>query len=219
MDTRGISTVSLALAVPPVPLSVDVILPVTLVQEPTVLPVIVTETAHVPLAGILPLAKAIERKSAATVTVPPQEVVAEFEFATIIPAGRGSVKATPPRYHEFGLPRVKVSVVLAPNAIVLAPNALTIVGGDVTGVLTGTKARPVTTPAGPRAFGGCVPMLATCPLASTPKAAMLWLVEFAANKKLPVSLSARTRGPTPPEGNGEPETAVSVVSAPLPPTW
>jgi hypothetical protein len=133
MDTRETATVSVALAVPPAPLSVDVIFPVTFVQEPAVVPVIVAETVHVPLAGILPLARAIERKLAATVTVPPQDVVTEFEFATIIPAGRGSVKATPLRYHEFGLPSVKVNVVLVPNVIVLAPNALAIDGGAVTG--------------------------------------------------------------------------------------
>ena len=71
---------------------------------------------------------------AVAVAVPPQLLVRAFGVATIIPAGRLSVKATPLSETVFaaGLVRVKVSEVTPFNGTLAAPKAFAITGGATT---------------------------------------------------------------------------------------
>src|SRR5262249_11415405 len=91
----GATTVIDALAVPPVPPSVDVIFPLVLFLTPAVVPVTSTRTVHVPVAAIVPPLNVSVVSPAFGVNVPPHAVFAFGVAATCKPAGSESVNATP----------------------------------------------------------------------------------------------------------------------------
>ena len=92
----GASTLTLAVAVPPVPPSVEVTLPVVLVCNPAAVPVTFTENVHEPLAAIVPPLRLIEFVPATAVIVPaPQVPVRPFGVEMTRPAGNVSLNATP----------------------------------------------------------------------------------------------------------------------------
>jgi hypothetical protein len=127
----GDSTVIVAVAVPPGPLSVEVTLPVVLTFTPDVVPRMMTLNVHEPLAASVPPDREMVDEASVAVTVPaPQEPVSPLGVATITPAGKLSVKATPlSEAPALGLLMVKVKVVFVWTSIKAAPNALLIVGG------------------------------------------------------------------------------------------
>src|SRR5947207_1484213 len=93
----GASTFTLADAVPPVPPSLDVTLPVVLFCKPAATPVTFTENVQEPLAAILPPERLITLVPAVAVIVPPppQPPASPFGVATTRPAVRVSLKLTP----------------------------------------------------------------------------------------------------------------------------
>src|SRR5438309_1451250 len=92
----GASTFTLAVAVPPVPPSVEVTFPVVLVCRPAAVPVTFTENVQELLAAIVPLLRLIEFEPAVAVIVPaPQVPVKPFGVETTRPAGSVSLNATP----------------------------------------------------------------------------------------------------------------------------
>jgi len=92
----GAITLMLAEAVPPVPPSVEVTLPVVLFLVPAVVPVTFTLNVQELLAAIVPPERLITPVPAVAVTVPaPQVPVRPFGVATTRPAGKVSLKATP----------------------------------------------------------------------------------------------------------------------------
>src|SRR6476469_9544352 len=92
----GATTLTLAEAVPPVPPSVDVTLPVVLFCCPAAVPVTFTENVHELLAGMVPPERLITPVPAVAVMVPaPQIPVRPFGVETTRPAGSVSLKATP----------------------------------------------------------------------------------------------------------------------------
>src|SRR6266853_1481650 len=135
----GATTVSSAvLLVAPVPPSVEVTAPVVLLLSPAVVPVTSTEKVHEePAAGEavkVPPDRLMVLLPAVAVIVPlPQEPVTLGVAATTRPAGKLSVNATPLRaLAVFGLVMVKLSVLLAFNAMLVGLKALLIVGGATT---------------------------------------------------------------------------------------
>jgi len=126
----GAMTVVVSLAVLPVPPFVEVTAPVVLFFTPAVEPVTVTLNVQLPLAAIEPPLNAIV-SGAVVVNVPPHWVVEEA--ATVKPAGRVSVTATPVKaVPAFGFVIVKLNVVVPFNRMVAAPNDLLIEGGATT---------------------------------------------------------------------------------------
>ena len=93
----GASTFTLADAVPPVPPSVDVTLPVVLFCNPAAVPVTLTAKVHDELAAIVPPDRLIVLLPAVAVMVPPppQVPTSPFGVATTNPAGKVSLKPTP----------------------------------------------------------------------------------------------------------------------------
>ncbi len=92
----GATTLMLAEAVPPVPPSVEVTLPVVLFLVPAVVPVTFTLNVQVPPAAIVPPERLIAPEPATAVTVPaPQVPVRPFGVETTRPVGKVSLKATP----------------------------------------------------------------------------------------------------------------------------
>jgi hypothetical protein len=91
----GASTLTLAEAVPPVPPSVEVTLPVVLFCSPAAIPVTLIEKVQEPLAAIDPPDKLITFVPAVAVIVPPQVPVCPFGVEMINPAGSVSLNATP----------------------------------------------------------------------------------------------------------------------------
>lgn len=130
MET-GLATVKLADAVFPVPPLVEVTAPVVFVYWPDAAPVTVTLNWHWLFALIVAPDNAIP-VGAVVVNVPPQTVL--VLLATVKPEGNVSVNATPLRATVLatGLVIVKVSEVVAFNAIVAGLNALAIEGGATT---------------------------------------------------------------------------------------
>jgi len=128
----GATTVRVAvLLVDPGPVSVALTGPLVLFFTPGVAPVTITLIMQLPPAPIEPPVSEIV-PGAVVVSVPPPQVV-ELPFATVRPAGRVSVNATPVIASDaFGLVIVNVSDVVVPTGIVAAPNALLIVGGAAT---------------------------------------------------------------------------------------
>src|SRR5437764_2958422 len=91
-------TVRMALAVPPVPPSVDVTAPLTLFLAPVVVPTTSTLTVHAAFAATPPpLLNVSVPAPGAGAHVPPHVVLAFAVFATCKPAGRASVKPRPLR--------------------------------------------------------------------------------------------------------------------------
>ena len=132
VNVGGPITVTLALEVLPVPLSVEVTC-TELFFTPAVVPCTSTETVHKALAASVPLDRLTDPEPATAVAVPPQVLFRLLCVATTSPAGRLSVKASPVRVKPvFGFWRVKVSEVVPFKGIEAAPNALVMVGGEAT---------------------------------------------------------------------------------------
>src|SRR5438067_8862335 len=124
----GTATVTTAVAVPPVPPSFDVTLPVVFVFRPTVVPVTFTANEHeAPPASVTP-----ERAAAFAdrmIVPPPQLPVSPSGVAMSSPLGSVSVTPIPVSVVVLGLVRVKVSVVVCPISSLGTPKLLVIVGG------------------------------------------------------------------------------------------
>ena len=140
----GASTLMLAEAVPPVPPSVEVTLPVVLVCKPAAMPVTFTENVQEPLAAIVPPLRLITFVPAVAVIVPaPHVPVRPFGVEITKPAGRVSLKATPVSPTVvFGLVIVKLKLVEPFRGMLAAPKALAMVGGATT-VMEALEVLPV----------------------------------------------------------------------------
>jgi hypothetical protein len=129
----GASTLRLAVAVPPVPPSVEVTLPVVLTCNPATVPVTFTENVQEPLAAIVPPLRLTTFVAwVAVIVPPPQAPVSPFGVEMTRPAGSVSLKPTPVSVVVFGFVMVKLSEVDPFSGILAAPNALLIVGGATT---------------------------------------------------------------------------------------
>ena len=129
----GATTLIEAEAVPPVPPSVDVTLPVVLFCVPAVIPVTFTEKVQEPLAAIVPPLRLITFVPAVAVIVPaPHVPVRPFGVETTRPAGSVSLKATPVSAVVFGLVMVKLRLVEPFSGMLAAPKAFAMVGGATT---------------------------------------------------------------------------------------
>src|SRR5438105_2984580 len=92
----GASTLTLAEAVPPVPPSLEVTLPLVLLLSPAATPVTFTAKVQLVLAARLAPLRLIEPLPAVAVMVPPPQLpVSPLGVATTRPAGRVSLKPTP----------------------------------------------------------------------------------------------------------------------------
>jgi hypothetical protein len=133
----GVTTVTLAEAVPPVPPSVELIAVVVLFWTPAVVPLTFTENVHVPFAASVAADRLIELPPAVAVIVPPPHVpVCPFGVDTTRPAGNVSENAMLLRLCVvFGLVMVKLRLVLPFSGTVGLPNVLLIVGGATTVML------------------------------------------------------------------------------------
>jgi len=140
----GATTLILAEAVPPVPPSVEVTLPVVLFCRPAAVPVTLTENVQEAFAAMDPPARLITFVPAVAVMVPaPQEPVRPLGVEMIRPAGSVSLKATPVSATvAFGFVIVKLSEVEPFSGMLAAPNAFAIVGG-VTTVMDALEVLPV----------------------------------------------------------------------------
>jgi hypothetical protein len=106
----GATTVRLAVAVRPGPLSVAVTLPVVLVFRPGVVPVMATLTVQLELEAIVPALREIVVALPAAVKVPPHVLEGVGDATTCVPAGRLSVTARPVSGMVLGFVNVRVSV-------------------------------------------------------------------------------------------------------------
>jgi hypothetical protein len=132
----GASTLRLAVAVPPVPPSVEVTLPVVLTCNPATVPVTFTENVQEALAAIVPPLRLITFVPCVAVIVPaPQEPVSPLGVEITKPAGSVSLKPTPVSVVVFGFVMVKLSEVDPFSGMLAAPNALLIVDGATTVML------------------------------------------------------------------------------------
>ena len=110
----GATTEMLSVAVPPVPPSVEVTLPVVFVCCPAAMPVTLTENVQDVLAAIVPPLRLMTFVPATAVIVPaPHVPVRPFGVETTRPAGNVSLKATPVR--------ATVALGFAGSAIMLTP--------------------------------------------------------------------------------------------------
>ena len=127
----GASTLMLAEAVPPVPPSVEVTLPVVLFCNPAAVPVTLIENVQDALAAIVPPVRLITFVPAVAVIVPaPQVPVRPFGVEITRPAGSVSLKPTPVSAAVvFGFVMVKLSEVEPFNGMLAAPKAFAMVGG------------------------------------------------------------------------------------------
>jgi len=131
----GSSTAMLAWAVPPVPPSSDVTLPVILFCAPAAVPVTFTLTVQEPLAGMVAPARLTLLDPDAAVAVPTvQEVATPLGLATAIPAGSVSVKPTAVSGMVLmaGFAIVNVRLVFPFRGTEGPPKALVMVGGAIT---------------------------------------------------------------------------------------
>jgi len=129
----GISTATLAEAVPPVPPLVELTLPVVLVFTPDVVLVILTEIEQLLLVAMVPPVRLSVVSPTFGEKVPPQVLVAPVGEATLMPPGRGSLTATPlcATVLADGLVMVMVSVVVPLSGMLAAPNDLVMVSADI----------------------------------------------------------------------------------------
>src|SRR5262245_31761317 len=125
-------TVSVALAVLPVPPLVEVTAVVVLVLLPAVVPVTLIENVQDPAAArVAPERLTLPLPAVAVMVPPPHEPVRPLGVATWSPAGNVSPNATPVSAVEaLGLVIVKVSDDVAPTRIDEGTKLLAIVGGD-----------------------------------------------------------------------------------------
>jgi len=129
----GATTLIEAEAVPPVPPSVEVTLPVVLFCVPAAMPVTFTENAQELLAAIVPPVRLITLVACVAVIVPPPQVpVRPLGVATTRPAGSVSLKATPVSAVVLLFWMVKLRLVEPFSGIEAAPKALMITGGPTT---------------------------------------------------------------------------------------
>ena len=134
----GTVTLRLADAVLPVPPLVEVTVPVVLVQSPPAAPVTFNVMVHDAPVAIFAPDKLTLLDPAVALTVPAvHEFVSPLEFATTIPAGKASVKATPVRPATFapGLVIVKLRVVFPFSGMRGAPKDFVMEGGSSTATL------------------------------------------------------------------------------------
>lgn len=145
LKTGGATTVIVAVLLGlPAPVSVALIAPVVLFITPGVVPVTVTVTKQVVPGARLAPDKAM-LVGTVVVSVPPQTVL--VALATVRPAGKVSVKATPVSVKlALVLWSVNVRVAVLFSAIVVALNAFEIVGG-LTTVMLAVATLPVRPPA------------------------------------------------------------------------
>jgi hypothetical protein len=128
----GATTVRLAVAVRPGPLSVAVTAPVVFTFNPGVVPVTATLTVQLPLAARP--APASERlvAPAAGANVPPHVFVTAGVAPTCIPAGKPSVIERPVRAIVFGFVKPIVRVDVPPTGICAGENDFVTTGGEAT---------------------------------------------------------------------------------------
>jgi hypothetical protein len=140
----GATTLTLVEAVPPVPPSVEVMLPVVLFCVPAAMPVTLIENVQEPLATMVPPDRLITFVPAVAVIVPaPQVPVMLFGVEITRPAGSVSLKPTPvSAVAVFGLVMVKLSEVDPFSGMLGAPKAFEIVGGATT-VIEALEVLPV----------------------------------------------------------------------------
>jgi hypothetical protein len=124
-------------AILPLPPLVEVTVPVIFVYIPDATPTTLTDTVQLLPAAILPPLKDTLLLPAIAVTVPPQFPVRPLGVATTMPAGIGSLNATPLRAAVFpaGFVIMNVSEVVPFSAMFPVPNPLAIDGGPTTAVL------------------------------------------------------------------------------------
>lgn len=190
----GEITFTLAEAVPPVPPSVEVTLPVVLFFVPLAVPVTFTENVQAVLGAIVPPVKLTKFVPAVAVIVPvPQVPVKPFGVATTKPAGNVSTNPAPVRADVVLLfCIVNVSEVDPFNATLAAPNALIITGGAIT-----VRLAFVVFPAPPSVDVTCVLLFFIPPL--VPVLLTVIVQEVFGARVAPVRLT-----------EPEPETAVTV---------
>jgi hypothetical protein len=130
----GATTLIDAVAVAPVPPSVELIAPVVLTLAPAVVPVTLTEKVQEPLAAIVPADRLTAPPPAAAVIGPvPHEPVSPFGVATTKPAGNVSVKATPVATEVALLfCTVKLKLVEPLSGTLAAPNDFVRTGAPIT---------------------------------------------------------------------------------------
>src|ERR1700722_93648 len=125
----GATTVSVAEAVPPVPLSLVLTTPVVLFAMPAALSVMTTLIEQAALAANAPPERFIEVSPAFGAKVPPQVLVAVTGEATDILAGNVSLTLNPVRLaFAFGLVKFNVRMLVPPNGICTGLNDFVIVG-------------------------------------------------------------------------------------------
>jgi hypothetical protein len=131
----GDSTVTLAVAAPPVPPSTDVTAPVRLFCVPAAVPLTFTLNVHDALmSSVAPVRLTLLPPAVAAIVPPPHDPVRPFGAATVRPAGSVSVKPTPVSASAFaaGFAIVKLRLVVPFRGTVGAPNVLVIAGGTAT---------------------------------------------------------------------------------------
>jgi hypothetical protein len=100
----GPETVKVAVAVPPVPPSVELTVPVVLVLAPELVPVTVKENVQEALAAkVAPERDTLPEPATAVIVPLGQEPVSPFGDAKTTPEGSVLLKATPVREKAFGL--------------------------------------------------------------------------------------------------------------------
>src|SRR5258707_1388733 len=130
----GATTLTVAVAVPPVPPWVEPMLPVVLTWSPPAVPVTLTEKVQLaPPARVAPSRARLLAPDAAVMVPPPQLPASPFGVATTRPAGSESLKPTPVSVvPALGLLTVKLSDVDPPTGTDAAPKNLARVGGATT---------------------------------------------------------------------------------------
>src|SRR5947207_9062079 len=137
LSVGGAITLMVADAVPPLPPSVEVTLPVVLFWSPPAVPSTFTENVHDPEAASVAPDRLITLVACVAVIVPPPQVpLKPLGVLMTRPAGSVSLKPTPVNaVPAFGLLIVKLSEAVPVTAILAAPKALLMVGGDAARVL------------------------------------------------------------------------------------
>jgi hypothetical protein len=133
-----------AVAVVPLPPSVEVMLPVVFTLAPSTEEVTFATMLHDPPATSVPPDRLTLPDPTAAVAVPPQVLVNPLGFPTSNPVGKLSVKLTPERpFPAFGLLILNVSVVVPLTGILGAPKLFVNVGGPMTASVAVLLGAPV----------------------------------------------------------------------------